>query len=496
MTRSEQTLALAAAIAGSLLALAAPCRAAGSYPPSAELDLSRLTFAPSLTTGTAPASSARQPEAGIAKSDRASRARTERPIAAQLDAIRELEVRDGFFSAELADELRSLAALYQERGEHDIALGLLDRAQQIVRFNEGLFSLGQAPMIRQATASREALQQPGAPEHTRSELLALARRNPNDPRASEIYNDVANVRLAEVEHYFNGDPAPLLDNGLTKGGAFAPVAPYTFATISSGGIDPSYGEAAPATNPDGVLYGLGPVYVDLPPVTQLVWRALRSARRNYNDAIYSVLRNPSADGPSLTELEAGLVRTYYVEAQNLKRLLPFQSSPAPQRAKLHALGTNTYVRTIRRSEEQRSPSTEIAAELLALGDWHLVFGAKELAFEAYRGARDMLVRDRATTEQLAAFFSPTAPVVLPTFAAGYVDPSRADGYQGYVGVEIALDDVGKSVAIDVTERSVAATDAIVQKLKKHVAKSVFRPRFYNGEWLGTDRVALRYYFSY
>jgi hypothetical protein len=157
---------------------------------------------------------------------------------------------------------------------------------------------------------------------------------------------------------------------------------------------------------------------------------------------------------------------------------------------------NSYLRRIRYSEVFRAPAVEIAAERLELGDWHLLFGERELAFAEYRTARDMLVRDGATSEQLEAFFSPATAIVLPTFAAGFVAAEEAAGYRGYIGVAIALDGVGKSTRVDVTERSSEATDAIVQRLKKYVAKSVFRPRFENGDWLSQDRVSLRYYFSY
>ena len=40
------------------------------------------------------------------------------------------------------------------------------------------------------------------------------------------------------------------------------------------------------------------------------------------------------------------------------------------------------------------------------------------------------------------------------------------------GAGIALDDAGKSVEVDVTERSVAATDAIVQRLSAALARAL------------------------
>ena len=487
MTRREPLAARLTAVAGALLVLAAPCRDARAYPPDSQLDLTRLTFAPSLTTGAS--ATAANPESAP-ESRGADGARTDRAVNDKLDAISEEESRDGFFSLDLAHELRSLAELYQERGEHDRALVVLNRAQQIVRVNEGLYSLDQAPLIRQATSSREALKQGGAREWTQNELLTLASHNPDDPRVAEIYNDAANARVAKVERFFRGDDSQFL---VKRKEPVAPPGTYSLAALSSGPVRPARSQL------DGARIGVftsGPVYVDLPPRTLLALRALYGARENYNDAIYVALSNPTADGPSLRELEVGLVRSYYIEAQNLKWILPFQQSPRPRLESLRSRGAESYQRMLERSEQLGAPLAEIATELLELGDWHLVFGAEDVAYDVYRATRDWLLEEGATPDQLTAFFSPTSPVVLPTFAAGYVTPDRAADCQGYITVEIELDGSGKSTQVDVIERSAAATDAIVQRLKKHIAKSVFRPRFENGDWLEADRASLRYYFSY
>jgi tetratricopeptide (TPR) repeat protein len=475
MTRRGKRGAALAAISGAALLLGSPCRAAGPYPQAAQPDLSRLTFAPSLATGAAPANPARDtPPARASAARNADRARTERPIAEQLDLIHEHEVRDGIFSRDLAAELARLAALYQERGEHDVALGLLDRARQIIRVNDGLFTLDQAPMIRQAMASHEALEQRDGEEQSLNELLRLARRNPNDVRIAEIYDEVADARVAEVEQFLRHETMPPIhiSVGLDVGGTSLGESP---GVVAFGGSGTSPGEAA------------GTVAL----------RTLRDARLDYFRAIRAIVTidTRSVDAPSLHALEADVVKTYYLQAQYFRRFM-YQQPTRADRDLLHGLGANSYVRRIRYSEAFRSPDIEIASELLELGDWHLWFGARELAFAAYRGARDVLVRDGATPAELTAFFSPTTATVLPTFAAGFVDADEAAAYKGYVGVAITLDGAGRSTRVDVTERSIEATDEIVQRLKKHVAKSVFRPRFEDGDWLGEDRVSLRYYFTY
>jgi len=461
MTRREQNAAAMAAIAGAALLLAAPCRGADVYPQNVQPDLTRLVFAPSLVAGAVRAGPTRMPaSAKRSEGHRTDRARTDSAINEQLDLIHEQEEREGFFSPDLAAELASLARLYQERGDHDVALGLLDRARQIVRFNEGLFTLDQAPMIRQGIASREALEQHDGAAESREELLRLARRNPNDVRTAEIYDEVADARVAEVERFLGGDVGP----------------PHLQVSLGFAGAEQPLGE------PAGVL----------------ALQTLFVAQREYERAIRTILakvQTRDVDVATLYGLEADLMRTYYLHAQNFRRF-EYRQATTQDRELTHDFGVNSYMRRIRYSEAFHAPNADIAAEQLELGDWHLVFGARDLAFAAYRSARDLLVRDGVTPPELEAFFAPTTPVVLPVFAAGLVYADDAAAYRGYIGVAIALDAAGRSTRVDVTERSIEATDAIVQRLKKHVAKSVFRPRFENGEWASEDHVSLRYYFNY
>ena len=456
MTRRKRRGAAFAAISAAVLLLASLCRAAGVYPQTAPPDLSRLTFVPSFVSA-APSAIARSPEPARDPGTRAAeRARTDRAISDQLEFIHEQEARDGIFSRDLADELAALAALYQERGDHEVALGLLDRARQIVRVNDGLFTLDQAPMIRQAIASREALHEREGTTQSLDELLRLARRNPNDARIAEIYDEVADARVEQVERYLDGEELP-----------------HVQISIGFGETNPTAGE------PPGVL----------------AQRTLFAAQVDYGRAIRAILLGPSIDAASLQGLEADLVKTYYLQNQYFKRF-NYQQPTSHDRDRAHALGVNSYLRRIRYSEALLSPDSEIATELLELGDWHLLFGQRDPAFAAYRTARDMLVRDGAMPKDLEAFFSPTTAILLPTFAAGFVDDDHTAAYRGYIGVAIALDGNGKSTQVDVTERSTEATDAIVQRLKKHVAKSVFRPKFVDGDWLAEDHVSLRYYFTY
>jgi hypothetical protein len=463
MTRRARRGFRLVAIAEALL-LAAAWRSAGAYPRDTT-DLSRLEFAPSLTTGTVPAGRSNRPQAAATQAAPAvDSAEVDRAITEQLDRIHAEESRNGPFSRELPDQLLTLSVLYQQRGQHDVALTLLDRARQIVRFNKGLYSLEQVPMVERALASRDALHESGGIARTEDQLLELARRNPSDARAGEIYYEIANRHVENVERYLS----------------------------------------------DGSQQFTVTMSVDGPPRHQypeeIALSVLDGARDTYAQAIRSVARNPDLDGPSLDEVEAGLVRSYYLEALNVDRLSPFAAQTDSRLGKsryqlgireaLHERGVSSYLRRMRYSVQASRPESEIAAEQLELGDWDLLFDQTELAFAVYRNARVLLERNGATPEQLEAFFSPTAPTLLPTFEPGLVDGEQAANYKGYVDVAIALDGTGKSTRVDVTGKSPGATEEIVHRLKKYVVHSRFRPRFENGEWASEDHVSLRYYFTY
>ena len=267
------------------------------------------------------------------------RAQLDRAITEQRDLIHSEEVANGNNSKDLAPELLSLAVLYQQRGDHALALPPLERAQQIIRYNEGLYSLDQLPMVERTLASRDALHDGSVVEQTEDQLLELARRNPSDARVADIYYELANRHLGTVERFLN---------------------------------DPSQQELTVTLN----FNGLAPRR-ESPEETAL--STLDDARDNYADAIRSVVRHRSPDGPTLGDVEVGLVRSYYVEAQNVGKLSPLAAQTSSRlgkpryqegiRAALHERGVESYWRRMRYSVKAQRPDREIAAEQLELGDW-------------------------------------------------------------------------------------------------------------------------------
>jgi hypothetical protein len=466
--RGRRRVSQLAAIAGAtVLAIGGNVAA---YPPSEPpLDLSHLEFVPALPDGiTPPAPSAAAGARIVAREPaKVDATQLDRAIAEQLALIHSEEASNGTSSKDLAPELLSLAILYQQRGDHLLALPALERARQIIRYNEGLYSLDQVPMVERALASRDALHEGGGVQQPEEDtLLELARRNPSDARVADIYYELANRHVGNVQRYLS---------------------------------DPSQLDLTVVLNVDG----LSP-HRETPEETAL--STLDDARDNYADAIRSVVRHRSPDGPSLGDIEVGLVRSYYIEAQNVAKLSPLAAQTSSRlgkpryqegvRAALHERGVESYLRRMRFSVKAERPDREIAAEQLELGDWHLLFDDNELAFATYRNARVLLEQSGATPEEIQTFFSPTSPTLLPTFVGGFVSPDQVAAYRGYIDVGITLNGVGKSTRFDVTAKSPQAPDEVVHRLKRYVAESRFRPRLEGDGWASQDHVSLRYYFTY
>src|SRR5262245_20772621 len=91
-----------------------------------------------------------------------------------IERIQQEESRNGPYSEGLISPLSDLALLYHDRGDHDLAVAVIDRVRQVVRANEGLDSLEQIPLIQQLIANQETIGRLDTVWELEQELLTLA----------------------------------------------------------------------------------------------------------------------------------------------------------------------------------------------------------------------------------------------------------------------------------------------------------------------------------
>ena len=74
-----------------------------------------------------------------------------------LQAIADIESRDGANSKQLIDPLTTLGRLYQDGGKPFQSTAAIQRALELTHVNEGLYTLEQAPLLRMQIGNAEAI---------------------------------------------------------------------------------------------------------------------------------------------------------------------------------------------------------------------------------------------------------------------------------------------------------------------------------------------------
>ena len=335
-----------------------------------------------------------------------------------LQSIEQEEARNGPFSRNLIDLLTSLGLAYQEHDRHDLALGMFDRALFLTRFNDGLFGLDQAALVKRLIASEIAIGRVSSAAALEERLLELARRSPLDPRASQIFREAAERELGYYERYLRGETPPGITIFEVQG----------------------WQQAAAAS----------------------VW----GARQYYNAAKFALLGNPAEHQAELAELEERLARTYYLEASARHR---WYRGPGDM---LYGLGLGSYQRRLGYAQAGSSTAADYARSLVELADWSLLFSRNGTAVKRYAEAHALLVEQRAPAAAFEQLFPADIPVFLPTFESPLAGAAIL-GSGGYIDVDFEIGRYGQPRNVKIV--AVAGEDAAATS--KELAAAINNGRF-------------------
>lgn len=336
------------------------------------------------------------------------------------------ESRNGPFSAALVELLVALGLAHQEYGRNDLAVEVLQRALQVRRANQGLYSFEQVPLLKQLMMNEAALGRVPEAFEFENRLLELARRNSDDLRSVPIFREAGDRQLALYERYVAGDIPGQFEVNVSQAG-FGPI----------GG---------------GPRSGFGP------------W----GARSNYTAAIRSILRNESYGHEDLLELERSLTRSYYVEA-TARRYADL--------GLLHGMGRASYRRRVAYSIINSGEAFAFASALVDLADWDLLFSRNGAAVDRYDEAYVLLRKEGVPEAEIRTLFPLDEPVRLPTFVASPLAAAESlPKDAGYVDVAFEVSKYGVARKIDVVGTSAPSLDDVGKDVARAVAFSRFRPR--------------------
>ncbi len=369
-------------------------------------------------------------------------------IQALEDEIRSVEAQDPN-SSELVSPLTALGLMYREDGEPALAVAALGQAVHVVRFNYGLYSLEQAPLIRQSIATAEALGDHWSAWELERGLLRLALRNPDDPRTAEILRDTADRRMEMLAKYNAGEFPPELIFGCYYAGphVIQDLDDVTDRKCMSG----SAGAARAALAIE--------------------------ARHYYARAVDILLKNHRYSSDDLPRLFRDLVAISYeygdpsIGRKSLNYLLAYQASNS-------------------------APWRDQIGTLLQIADWDLLHAVglddMDAALVEYARAYDLLQRAGVGQESIREMFAPDTPVALPVFVPSPLVAEAQREDSGHIDAAFELDKYGRSRRVQILRTTPDATRAVAKHVENVILQSRFRPRLVDGRVADRDRVVVRY----
>jgi hypothetical protein len=381
-----------------------------------------------------------------------------------LDEIdREMSL-NGPYSEALIELLTDLSFIYEEIGAYVPAEDAIRRVQTVIRANQGLQSLDQAPVIRRLISRAAENGNAAAAWDLSNDLLALAYDNPDDVRSAGILNEAGDKRMSILQRYDSGEMPPEIVLGCFYDDSAG------FEEVRFRGSQPM---AAMRIGPDGRQCSAGD--------KNAARRSLvASARQFYLQSLSLVYRNDAQASSEVPETLMKLVRSSYLltnpglGATSLQNLLAYET------------------------EYSEGWLPQIEARIL-IADWDLLHAShlgtryEKTARAAYQQAYQLMIEHRIDQKTIDDVFAPEVPVVLPSFAGNPLDSPETPRSNGYLDISFVISENGKSQDVEIVETTGDVPRTVERDLVRTVKFSRFRPRLTNGQLTDSEPMVVRYY---
>lgn len=385
-----------------------------------------------------------------------------------VERIEQEQSQDGIHSPDLIGPLTALALLYQEEGDHGLAVAAFERARQVIRVNYGFSSLEEAPLLRQLVRAEEARGNVEAAWDLEQELLTLARRHPDDLRTVPIFREIADKRMDTLKRYRAGEFLPQVTLGCYY------RAPNNNSCTSGSR-------------------------------TQMMGAIYFQAQRYRAAAIQTILRNGLYASDELRELEMESLRAggrgfrYHCPGMQLQELLETEFVGSCLEPVTSYGGLASLVRLLIYEVRSSAPVLSQVDALVRLADYNLWLSRGLSAYEStlalYEHAYRQLKENGIAQASIGKIFSPETPVVLPALLPNPLASEEISESIGYIDVAFDITKYGKSKQIEILDTTTNATRAAKKNLVHLIRHSRFRPRVTDGQFTDTSRVVVRHYLN-
>lgn len=243
------------------------------------------------------------------------------------------------------------------------------------------------------------------------------------------------------------------------------------------------------------------------------------ARNNYLKALSLLLQANDPANPALLPLERRFQTTLLLSMHRDNVLydpdffLTRRSSATGTRLNTSAQtaltsdeyqeGVTSFSRALEYVDRNKARTAEqIVSTLLEEADWDLMFARGKQASDKYDAAFQFFEANDVVKTRAAALIDPATPVTLPAFMSAPNSRQRlgiaADApvhWLGWFDVSFEVRKNGRAAGIKLLDRAGNVDEAMEQRLREVLGKSLFRPRYQEGK-LSDTPYRLRYYIGF
>jgi hypothetical protein len=281
------------------------------------------------------------------------------------------------------------------------------------------------------------------------ELLALARRHPDELASVKILSDTADRRMDILAKYNAGEWRPEVILGCYYAGPHAQ---------RDDGSTPDRNCTAGSSS--AVRQGLA-----------------MEAQSYYAHAVDIILRNKNYSSDELPRLLEAIIKISYV-----------YGDPSVGRKSLN------YLLAYKTSNS--APWLDRIDTLVQIADWDLLHAIgrteEDAALAEYAQAYEILQQKGVDDESIRQLFAPDTPVALPVFLPSPLATEGDDEASGHVEAAVELDKYGRCRHVRVVDTAEDASRAVEKHVAHVILQRRFRPRLYGGRVADRDSVVIRY----
>ncbi len=371
--------------------------------------------------------------------------------------IREIEYREGPFNAMLSQQFESVGDLLHKTSDFDGAIDAYEKSLHIIRVNEGLYDEKQFSVLDKLIQSYLTVKNIDKAHELQQSILHLKKRaySSDDSKYIEsILNwadwNISLLMRADTTSYATNQSNQINQLSLNQNLVIA---------------QESYIEAIELIRSSE----------DYSAKDQLIHAEKKLAAINY-------LANNQLSFTSQSELSSFSQEN--IQQDNRQEMAYFFN------------GSSALKRAIAYSLESPAPDyLFIAEQIMALGDWYLLFDRRAAALAVYEDAFEVLDAVQAGEDDIKQVMTPGMPVMAPGMLGSNLTGSQ-NQYAGYIDVEFSVSKFGIASRPAVIGASNMDDSPISKTLINKIRREKFRPSFIDGSASSTENVKLRYYYSY